>query len=397
MQVETPAGETLWLSYGMNVHAGGDVAALERALDETLPRVRSALGVTGPFGLALRFDAATVHTLDGDAQAVAALAERLAADGFVPFTGNAFVLGGFHGQALKDAVYDPPWGHPDRTAYTLAFARVLAALAPASAGTLSLSTAPGGWRGWRRSPGQERAAADALREVAAGLFELEQTTGRRVRLGLEPEPRCTLETTPEVIDFIERSVRSAMDERLTPYIGVCYDVCHQAVMHEDPDDALDALAAEEIEIVKVQASSALELRDPRDAAARAHLASFDEPTYLHQVGARTSSGRVQMAEDLAAVLHDPSARWLDWAPWRVHFHVPIFRETLMGGLHSTQADLKRVLARVAAGGITPHVEVETYTFDVLPEAEREAGSGHDLAACLARELAWARDELTGGS
>lgn len=397
MQVETPAGETLWLSYGMNVHAGGDVAALERALDETLPRVRSTLGVTGPFGLALRFDAATVHRLDGDASGLRALAERMAEERYVPFTGNAFVLGGFHGRALKDAVYDPPWGHPDRTAYTLAFARVLAALAPASAGELSLSTAPGAWRGWRLSPGQPRVAADALREVAAGLLEIEQETGRRVRLGLEAEPRCTLETTLDVIDFFEGGLRPGMDERLTPYIGVCYDVCHQAVMHEDPEVALDALAAEEIAIVKVQASSALELRDPRDAAARAQLASFDEPTYLHQVGARTSSGRVQMAEDLAAVLHDPSGRWLDWAPWRVHFHVPVFRETLVGGLHSTQADLKRVLARVAGGGITPHVEVETYTFDVLPEAERDAGSGHDLVGCLARELAWTRDELTGGS
>ena len=48
----------------------------------------------------------------------------------------------------------------------------------------------------------------------------------------------------------------------------------------------------------------------------------------------------------------------------------------------------RVLARVAQGGATRHLEVETYTWEALPEHERRAGSGFDLVEALARELEW---------
>ncbi|SDC00006.1 hypothetical protein SAMN05421630_1011, partial [Prauserella marina] len=42
----------------------------------------------------------------------------------------------------------------------------------------------------------------------------------------------------------------------------------------------------------------------------------------------------------------------------------------------------------ALGGELPHVEVETYTWNVLPPAQRQ-----DLASGIAEELNWARAEV----
>ena len=123
-------------------------------------------------------------------------------------------------------------------------------------------------------------------------------------------------------------------------------------------------------------------------AAIAALKAFAEPVYVHQVAARDAAGARHVADDLPQVLDDPRSPWLDLAPWRVHFHVPVFRESLVPPLKSTQADLRRVLELVARGGVTEHLEIETYSFDVLPETERAAGSGRDLVAALSREYEW---------
>ena len=223
---------------------------------------------------------------------------------------------------------------------------------------------------------------------------LEENHGVRIVLGIEPEPGCTIETTEEMLDFAAGPLRDMFDMTLVdvePYVGVCYDVCHQAVEWEDAEANLRAIRSAGLPIAKVQASCALELPDPHDDVARAALGRFDEPVYLHQVGARDEAGRVQVASDLGVVLEDPV--WRQRGPWRSHFHVPVFREELLGGLKTTQPDLERVLRLVAREDITDHVEIETYTWDVLPEAEKAAGSGFDLVEALEREYRWVLDVL----
>lgn len=367
----------------MNVHAGGDQAAWQEALVDTVAPLRRRLGARGAFGLAVRLDASGAAALARDAAAREALVARHRAEGLVPFTGNAFVAGRFHGGRVKEAVYAPTWGHRERTAYTLDFARVLAAFHEPGA-RVSLSTAPGPWKGWTTDVPLPAARAAALVEAAEGLRRLEQETGVRVRLGLEPEPGCAPETIDETLALFRGPLADALEgaPAAAPYLGVCYDVCHQAVLHEDVAEGMVRLLDAGIPLVKVQLSVAVELADPDDAAARAALAGFAEGTWLHQVAAR-SAGGVRFAPDLDVALADP--RMAEGRPWRVHFHVPVDRARLAGGLGTTAPALEAALDVVARRDEIEHLEIETYSFAALPAADRPDGPDGPLVEGLLGE------------
>lgn len=389
MRLRARDGSELWLAYCMNVHPGGTVAATLDAIETTVLPLRERLRHVGPFGLGLRFSEAGLEDKESVWRAVRRLQSACLEQDLVPFTGNAFVLGDFHGRPVKEGVYAPPWSDPLRLAYTNRFANTLGLLGSGSAhapGALSLSTAPLTWRAWDPERMSEEDAARALAACAERLRSVSEMTVAPLRLALEPEPGCAIQTVEEAIAFFQGPLAEALADyapEARDHVGLCYDVCHQAVVHEDPDAGLDALAAAGIRIVKVQASCALELDDPEDEAARAALAAFDEPVYLHQVGARDAEGGLHVAADLPAALADPA--WRALRPWRVHFHVPVFRERAASALRTTRPFLERVLTRVAAGGVTDHLEIETYTWDVLPAVEREDGAGSDLVEALAKE------------
>ncbi len=385
MRLEGPGG-ACWLGYGMNVHPGGGVETTVRALDDTATPLREALGHTGPFGLGLRLDGAAVTRLHGDAALRADLRDRLAGGGFVPFTANGFVVGDFHGRALKAEVYRPSWREPARLAYTTALAEVMADLAGAAGlSRVSISTSPLAWRAGTDAEPETREGAAALARAARGLVRLREATGVRVALAIEPEPGCLLERTADLVRFFEGPLAEALgdDAEARSHLGACFDVCHQAVMQEDARASLDALGRAGIAVEKLQASAALEVRAPEDPGRRRALLAFDEPVYLHQVGARGDDGLARLAVDLGPAYEDGSpVRGLD--PWRVHFHVPVFRDELAGGLRTTRRVLDEALRHVASGGVTEHVEIETYAFFVLPESERDA-SGRALVEALRRE------------
>lgn len=399
MRLATPAGTDLWLAYGMNVHAGGSVEALEAAIAGTLVPLRERLGVEGTMGIAIRLDADAVFDLHEDEDRRRLLRELLEAQDLFAFTGNAFVAGDFHDvRGVKAAVYRPTWAEEERVLYTIAFAEVLADLAPAGA-TLSLSTAPGSFVPFREDAGFDDRAARNLVRVGDRLARLAAETGVRVVLGLEPEPLCTIETTPQAVAFFEGPLARAIgaasgsSPAARAHLGLCYDVCHQAVEFEDAALSLAHLARSGVGVAKLQASCALELPDPSDAKGREVLARFDEPRWLHQTTTRTPDGVVLRAADLAEVLRGDRAGEFEGSggPWRVHFHVPVHRPEAIPPLATTRGDLERALRVVAAGRTTSHVEVETYTFDALPP-ELRAG---DLVESLARELEWTRDVLVG--
>jgi hypothetical protein len=123
-----------------------------------------------------------------------------------------------------------------------------------------------------------------------------------------------------------------------------------------------------------------------DPPALAALAAFAEGVYLHQPVIRDADGLrryTDLPEALAA-----ARRGALGEEWRVHFHVPLFRERL-GRFESTQAFLRALLAVQATEPISRHLEVETYTWDVLPEEFRR----EPVAEAIARELRWVLDAL----
>jgi sugar phosphate isomerase/epimerase len=374
-----PDGTTVHLAYCSNVHQAEDLDGVVDQLTAYAQPVRETLGVDLlGIGLWLAHDVVTELTARPDA--VRRLRAELTARGLETVTLNAFPYGGFHREVVKKDVYLPDWTDPARLRYTVDCSRVLAGLLPDDALRGSVSTLPLAWRApW------PTAARDTVRratdELARELADLERETGRTIRVGFEPEPGCVVENTVQAA----RELGGLDPERL----GVCLDTCHLAVQFEEPAAALRRLADAGLPVVKVQASSALQADDPADPQARAALARFAEPRFLHQT--RTAPhGVVSGVDDLPDALAgdlDPGSAW------RVHFHAPLHADPAPP-LRTTADELTIALGELLGGSqaACDHVEVETYTWSVLPGHLRP----HDRASLvegLAAELAWTRDRF----
>ncbi|QDU21677.1 metabolite traffic protein EboE [Urbifossiella limnaea] len=373
------------IGYCTNVHPGRSVADVLAGLDQyTLP-VREALG--RPVAAGLWLARPVVDELLASPDRLLEFAAQLAARRLPCYTLNAFPYGDFHAARVKEQVYRPDWGAPERADYTRKCAAVLAVLLPPGEDG-SISTLPLGFKGFDHTADFRSACARNLVGVARHLRELRERTGRTIRVAIEPEPFCLLETTAETIEFFETLWAAAdSDEKLVrEHVGVCYDVCHQAVEFEDAGEAVRTLARAGVRVNKVQVSCAIELKNPgTNVAGREVLRTYAEPRYLHQVFAGGPGGVVAAAADLTdALCTDPPPAFRDAAAWRVHFHVPVDADQL-GPLCTTKPAVRECLAAVAELPEAPHVEVETYTWEVLP------GGAIDLVAGLVRELTAVED------
>lgn len=374
-------GTRVHLAYCTNVHPAEDVDGLHAQLRTFGGGVRARLG-SDRLGLGLWLPAPLAHRLAGDAAELARLRAALDALGLEVVTLNAFPYRGFHAPVVKKAVYRPDWTEQERLAYTLACARVLTGLLPDHAARGSVSTVPLAWR--KPWDGRRRALARAqLGRLADGLAALEADTGRAVRVGLEPEPGCTVETVAGAAAEL-----GGLD---TERIGVCLDTCHLAVGFEEPDGALAALREAGLPVVKAQVSAALQAEAPAEESTRAALEGYAEDRFLHQVREHAPGG-VVARDDLPEALSGPRALPGE-GPWRVHFHVPL-HQAPQAPLESTGGHLERTLGALfgGPGALTDHLEVETYTWSVLPARHRPGDDG-ELADGLAAELRWAAGAL----
>ena len=369
MRLRHADGSLLHLAYCSNVHPADDLDGVAAQLSRYAARVRSALDVP-VLGVGLWVAAPAV----ADAAAADRLSSQLSRLGLEVVTLNGFPYRAFHAPVVKRDVYWPNWAGAERVQYTVGLARLLARLLPEDVEDGSISTLPFGWReGWDAEA--QRAALLGLEQVAGELERLHRDTGKRVRLALEPEPGCTVETIAQACD--------ALAGLAPEWIGVCLDACHLAVQFEDPVEAVAALRSAGVPVVKTQVSSALRVPSPGSAEGRELLSRFDEPRFLHQVR-ECVNAHVAGTDDLPEALSGglPAER-----EWRVHFHVPVNTAE-----HTTQAELSATLEALAGGEapLTRHFEVETYTWSVMRDAPRD---DEGLVAGLAGELEWTRDRL----
>lgn len=363
MRLRLSGDRTVHLGYCYNVLPGETAAAVCDQVARVCGPVRRQLGVAR-LGVGLWIAQPAARELRADAAARRRLAATLAAEGLYVFTLNGFPFGGFHAPQVKARVFEPSWAEAARVDYTLDLAELLVELLPDDVARGSISTVPLGPATVDRA-----GAAAGLARLADGLEAIAARTGRRIDLAIEPEPGAALERVAEVA-----AVAAAIG---APSLGACVDCCHAAVVDEPAAAIFAALAAADVRCAKVQVSSALVVPDPADAAQRAAIAAFDEPRFLHQV--RSARGGAMDLPDALATLDRG-------APWRVHFHVPVHDDGF-APLASTRAAIAPILAAALALDAPPHLEVETYTWAVLPPARRptdEAG----LIAGIARELAW---------
>jgi hypothetical protein len=390
------------LTYSTLVHPGDTWDEMRSSLETHLPEVKRRFSPDAPMGVSLRLSGASVDRLREDVNERARVREFLDNNDLYVYTINAFPYGPFKGVRVKEQVYEPDWTTEQRTSYTMDIADILVDITPETVEP-SIQTAPLAFRGNVADTAYVDKFTDNILRVVAHLMRLEQRTGRRVKVALEPEPACYLETIPETVTwFNTRIYTRAAAERvaglseqplaevfggLRRHLGVVFDICHQSVQFEDITDDLDRLVDAGVPIYKLQEAAALQVADVNRETVE-ELRRYTGTIYLSQTTERRHGElrRFLNLEDAIAAWDSEDDRGR--REWRTHFHVPVFLQDL-GPFQTTRAGIDAALAVHARTPLSTHLEIETYTWDVLPEHLK----GADITEYIVRELEYVRDEL----
>ena len=389
------------LAYSTLVHPGDTWAEMRESLEAFAPAVKARVSPDSPYGLSLRISAASAATLTADPDERARLRRWLDEHDMYIYTVNAFPYGPFKGRVVMEQVYEPDWATEDRVTYTCRVADILAEVTPDMVNP-SIQTAPLAFRPKVTTADDVDVLTENLLRVVAHLIELERRTGRRVKLALEPEPYCFLETTEETVRYFQEHVWSGAGTgrlaRLTGlpasevaglvrrHLGIVFDICHQSVEFEDIAASLRLLYASGVPIFKLQAAAALWVPEVTPEAVGA-LDIFTDTIYLSQTTESRNGELIRylnLSDAIEAWRTDPEGT----REWRTHFHVPVFLDDL-GEFRTTRPGIEAALRVHAETPLSDHLEIETYTWDVLP-AQLKTG---DITDYVSRELEWLRDAL----
>ncbi len=384
------------LAYCTNIHPAETWPETLAALEQYTLEVRARVSPDRPFAIGLRLSDQASRQLSEPSELLHFRRWLERHDCYV-FTVNGFAFGRFHGERVKERVYLPDWTSPERLAYTNRLFDLLAQLLPEGVAG-SVSTLPGSSKEFITTPGQLAVIRGHLHACVKHVSDRAARAGRELHLGLEPEPLGLLETTRETVDFLDRlREEHPGDARLEEFLGVTYDTCHLAVEFEEPAEALALLQRHRVKISKIHLSNALKLRMfpiNRAGLFLARLASFADDTYLHQVVARDLAGQLTRYRDLDGFLNAQSPSSTVVATMkeaRVHFHLPL--HTPPGEWFDTTSDhLLGVLDGLQVNpDLCSHLEMETYTWGVLPPALKSRSVVDQLAA----EYEWCLRGLRG--
>ena len=388
------------LTYSTLVHPADDWEQLYNSLVTYLPRVKERIAGNKAFGVCLRLSAKTAATLAGSAAERDKLKKFLADNNMYVYTVNAFVYGHFKGDLVKEQVYEPDWRSEERTGYTINVADVLADVgAPGMA--LSIQSAPLGFKPRVTGDDVVKSYTDHVLRVVAHLIALQARTGRTVQLALEPEPYCFLETTDETIDYFTKHLYSGAaveklaklahipiseaNEALRRHLGIVYDICHQAVEYENISESLQKLVDAGIPVFKLQEAAALHIPEVTQPVVDT-LKRYAKTIYLTQTLER-KDGKItkflNVDDAISAFEKNPGPR-----EWRTHIHVPVFLDDL-GQFRTTRFAIEDALRFHKSKPLSPHLEVETYTWDMLPDSLKSG----DIVDYICRELEWVRSQL----
>ncbi|WP_096603594.1 metabolite traffic protein EboE [Calothrix sp. NIES-2100] len=397
------------LTYCTNIHPGESWGEVFANLEKYIPELKSRLSPQRPFGIGLRLaDTAAKELLAGNN--LADFQTWLSQKDLYVFTLNGFPYGGFHRQIVKDQVYAPDWSNQERVEYTLNLTKILAALLPEGLDG-GISTLPLSYKPWWLEAEEKKdivfkSSCLNIAAVVAEMIRIHQATGKLLHIDLEPEPDGLIENTAEVIDFYQNWLlpiagnylgeklqieQSLAESKLLDHVRICYDTCHFSVEYEQPESVFGRLQSAGIKIGKMQISAAIQVNIPSELEQRSliveRLQPFAESTYLHQVIERRNDGTLYHYPDLINAL--PQLEQSLAEEWRTHFHVPIFiRDYEI--LQSTQDDIVAILQLLQQNNACPYLEIETYTWDVLPSAMKI-----DMLTSIQREYEWVLNNFAG--
>lgn len=389
------------LTYCTNIHPGEAWQEVFANLEKYVTELKARLASNKLFGIGLRLaNVAARELLEGDN--LTHFQKWLTQENLYVFTLNGFPYGGFHNKVVKDQVYAPDWSKQERLDYTLRLVKILAALLPEEMDG-GISTVPLSYKPWLSDKFSRESVLKAgsihLASVAAEMVRIRQETGKLLHVDLEPEPDGLIENTVEVIDFFKAWLlpvggnhlaqilgisQELAEVHLLDHVRICYDTCHFALEYEDPALVFANFQVAGIQIGKIQLSAAVQVNLPENIEKRRIIAErlrpFAESTYLHQVIERHADGTLHHYPDLITAL--PYLEKSTAQEWRTHFHVPIFIHDYKL-LQSTQDDIVNVLDLLRTNTACKHLEIETYTWDVLPPEMKI-----DLLASIQREYEW---------
>jgi hypothetical protein len=388
------------LTYSTLVHPADNWDQLWTSLNTYLPRVKARVSPDAPFGVCIRLAAPTAELLAASAAERAKLKRFLADHDLYVYTVNAFPYGAFKGTIVKEQVYEPDWRTEARTRYTIDVADILADITRADIAP-SIQTAPLGFKPNVTGPDVIASYTEHVLRVAAHLVQLEARTGRTVTLAIEPEPHCFLETTDETVAYFTGHLYtgaaagrlaklaaiplSEAHVALRRHIGIVFDIGHQAVGFEHIPTSLQTLVDASVPIFKLQEVAAMHIPEVTQEAVDA-LAQYARTVYLTQT-VEKKNGRLtkflNVEDAFAAWRTDPGPR-----EWRIHFHVPVFLDDL-GAFRTTRFALEQALAFHKATPLSRQLEIETYTWDVLPDHLKTG----DIVDYVCREIEWVKGEL----
>ncbi|VUD69084.1 hypothetical protein TDB9533_04450 [Thalassocella blandensis] len=385
--------QPIHLSYCTNIHPGENWEALYLQLQQHLPSIKNSVSPNTPMGVGLRLSARAANELLEYKHHLDTFKQWLEEQALYVFTINGFPYGTFHATAdipqVKENVYEPDWTRPARLHYSQQLAEILAHLLPENCHG-SISTVPVGFRTKVSNDEALQQATQHLITFAEFAQKLQQRTGKYIRLALEPEPACYLETIEDVQQFFTSFVFNTAHHHnidlatVRRHIGVCLDTCHSSVMFEEPQHFVAAMATSDIPIYKIQVTAALKI-DSWQASHYAVLKPYAEPTYLHQTCIRDPhTGEVRFFLDLDQALESVQTG----EELRSHFHVPVFAEELHS-ISTTQQDVTVFLQDFKRNPCCEHLEVETYTFDVLPDTLMLG----NISQSISREISWVSQHL----
>jgi hypothetical protein len=393
------------LTYSTLVHAGDTWPEMRDSVTRFVPAVKQRVSPEAPMGLSLRLSGASVSSLQSDEAERADFLAYLRAEELYVYTINAFPHGPFKGRTVMEQVYEPDWATEDRTRYTMGVADVLVDITESHVEP-SIQTAPLAFKPNVDGMAYIETFTTNLLRVVAHLIDIERRTGRRIKISLEPEPACFLETTEETVRYFEERLysRAGVEELavladcpvseaiglVRRHLGVVFDMGHQSVEFEDIPASLESLVAAGIPIFKLQEAAALWVPEVTDESIDA-LEKFTDTIYLSQTTERRDGELTRYLN-----LRDAIAAWKQ-SPggvreWRTHFHVPVFLDEI-GGFRTTRLNIEAALEMHTRTPLSDHLEIETYTWDVLPE-ELKTG---DITDYISREIEWVRDTLTQGT
>ena len=390
------------LTYCTNIHAGESWSEVQSSLVEFALPLKQHLSPEAPFGLGLRLSAIAAAQLIEEDQ-LAEFKSFLKEHQLYVALINGFPFGSFHGDVVKERVFAPDWSTPERLHYTSNMASILGRLLPSGMDG-GISTIPLSYKPWVQDRGVSwPSICRNIAVLAAELVRLRTKTGAWIHLDIEPEPNGLVETTEEIIEFFRGPLQifgapylaeilsisvDAARQKLNEHVQVCFDVCHMTIQFEDAIASLRRLKQEGIGVGRLQISSALRVlmnKTMNSQALQEQLQPFSDCVYLHQVVERDAAGRLRRFRDLDDALAnaEPEAG----KEWRIHFHLPLFTEKC-GRLLTTQEDNRKILAFALEQEVCSHLEVETYTWHVLPEALKV-----DMLSSIARELEWVLQQV----